>query len=397
MRHCYLFNPENDLALASDSSHYHTPKKILEFSSNLSLLPVWYAPNNSLILTRTEVDSEWYQELFSQLGIQQQWLTIERYSYQPEDYLSPWGWNSALLTWWKELNPTFSICLEQIRNWSSRAVTINLLSYLKQQNLLEPSLTIPQKLNSYSDILRFQTEHPLFILKSPWSGSGKGLFWSNGLWRDKLREWSNNILTTQGFVIGELVYEKKHDFAMEFFCQDGNVSFIGYSHFLTDKFGHYKYNIMAADKEIESFLLQKLYHPERLLRTKEKIILFLKENLAQFYNGYLGIDMMLYGSKSTDCYLHPCIEINLRMNMGIVSRMIHNRYFSEETKGIYKVKTFSSPKELLDYDLFMRKKFPLKIESKKIMNGYLALTQITPHSRSLAYLQSGIEEEVCHV
>ena len=83
--------------------------------------------------------------------------------------------------------------------------------------------------------------------------------------------------------------------------------------------------------------------------------------------------------------------------MGIVSRMIHNRYFSEETKGIYNVKTFSSPKDLVDYDLFMRKKFPLKIESKKIMNGYLALTQIAPNYRSLAYLQSGIEEEVSHV
>ena len=128
-----------------------------------------------------------------------------------------------------------------------------------------------------------------------------------------------------------------------------------------------------------------------------EFVLFLKENLAQFYNGYLGIDMMLYGSKSTNCFLHPCIEINLRMNMGIVSQMIHKRYFPEETKGIYNVKTFSSPKDLVDYDLFMRKKFPLKIESKKIMNGYLALTQIAPNSRSLAYLQSGIEEEVSHV
>ena len=53
-------------------------------------------------------------------------------------------------------------------------------------------------------------------------------------------------------MIGEPFYDKLLDFAMEFFADEwGQVHFIGYSLFETDKRGVYKENLLAADRVIE--------------------------------------------------------------------------------------------------------------------------------------------------
>ena len=39
------------------------------------------------------------------------------------------------------------------------------------------------------------------------------------------------------------------------------------------------------------------------------------------YQGYLGVDMMIYQDSESNCFLiHPCVELNLRMSMGMVAR-----------------------------------------------------------------------------
>ena len=54
-------------------------------------------------------------------------------------------------------------------------------------------------------------------------------------------------------MIGEPFYDKLLDFAMEFFADEwGQVHFIGYSLFETDKRGVYKENLLAADRVIEA-------------------------------------------------------------------------------------------------------------------------------------------------
>lgn len=388
MRRCYYFNPENDLALANGSPNFLPPKKILQFASDLSLLPLWYAPNGSIILTRTNIDKDWNKEILEKLGIDNLWFSFEQYSdiCSADDQLYPWGWNHTLLQKWKKFSPACSVDLQRIKEFSSRSYTIELLAFLRDANLLDSSVFIPEKLSSYSEVKNFCSVHPEFLLKSPWSGSGKGLFWYNGLWRSKLQEWSLNLLSSQGYLIGERIYNKQHDFAMEFLSSQGEINFVGFSLFKTDSFGHYKYNILTEDAEIERFLSSKLSLPETLSQTKEAIISFLRNNVAKFYDGYLGIDMMMFGENECNCTLHPCVEINLRLNMGIVSRVVYDRFVNSQNKGLYNVRTFSSPKELSEFDAHMQSKFPLCIADNKVCDGYLALTPIGQDSRSLAYL-----------
>lgn len=39
----YLFNPENDLALANFSANYMPPASAVRMARELTLLPIWYA------------------------------------------------------------------------------------------------------------------------------------------------------------------------------------------------------------------------------------------------------------------------------------------------------------------------------------------------------------------
>ena len=50
MKTLYLFNPENDMALASASPYYMVPSNIKKMSADLSALPAWYAPTGSDVL-----------------------------------------------------------------------------------------------------------------------------------------------------------------------------------------------------------------------------------------------------------------------------------------------------------------------------------------------------------
>ena len=50
----------------------------------------------------------------------------------------------------------------------------------------------------------------------------------------------------------------------------------------------------------------------------------LKHHLAGKYTGFVGIDMMAVDMNGKrKC--HPCVEINLRMNMGIVAMEVYRR------------------------------------------------------------------------
>ena len=48
----YLFNPENDLALAAGTANYTPPKNALLLSNCGRLLPIWYAAPESVVLAK---------------------------------------------------------------------------------------------------------------------------------------------------------------------------------------------------------------------------------------------------------------------------------------------------------------------------------------------------------
>ena len=44
------------------------------------------------------------------------------------------------------------------------------------------------------------------------------------------------------------------------------------------------------------------------------------------YEGYFGVDMFAYQDADGKQKIYPCVEINLRMNMGILAIVLNERY-----------------------------------------------------------------------
>ncbi|MDR2860063.1 MAG: hypothetical protein LBV64_06735, partial [Mediterranea sp.] len=111
----------------------------------------------------------------------------------------------------------------------------------------------------------------------------------------------------------------------------------------------------------------------------------LSSRLNGVYTGYLGADMMICHFKDMPKYrIHPCVEINLRMTMGVVARLFYDRYMQPGMKGVFKLNYFSSPDQLATEDFRLSKEHPLRVSGEKITAGYLSLVPVTPHSQYLA-------------
>ena len=121
----YLFNPENDMALASGSPYYMAPANIKKMAADLAALPSWYALPGSGVLVSDERQREWMRKEYGSL------LDIDWLLDVPEscDKVCPWGWNHALLRRLGELGaPDVSLLsneqMSRLRVLSSRQMAV---------------------------------------------------------------------------------------------------------------------------------------------------------------------------------------------------------------------------------------------------------------------------------
>ena len=164
------------------------------------------------------------------------------------------------------------------------------------------------------------------------------------------------------------------DFAMEFMVSDEGVSFVGYSLFDTDIRGIYKENVLAADEVIEKEL--SFYVDLSVFQQiREKLLHRLRLVADDIYRGYLGVDMMIVQT-SDGFAIHPCVEVNWRMNMGVVSRIFFNRYVCPEVTGRYVIEYYPNSGDALKSHEEMKANNPLCLDGGKIAEGYLSLTPV---------------------
>lgn len=379
----YIFNPENDLALANGSPNYEAPLSARLFRSDLALFPIWYADENSVVLTDSPISETWLADERKALNINATWIDLSsfREARREDDVFIPWGWSPAIRKLGHKIGFSELVQSEsdytQYQKISHRAFGIEVLQMLRDQSLLPEELHVSTQLFSSEEVRNFcEKEFPV-ILKAPWSGSGRGLYWVNSLSDKKLEQWIRPILQKQKSILGEKILSKTKDFAMQFFSDGKNVSFCGYSMFTTDKYGAYKGNSLYATNSIESDLSQYT-SIEYLKQVQEALSAFFSAHIAPFYKGYFGVDMMVCLSENNpDTYfIHPCVEINLRMNMGMACRLFYDKYVSPGSQGSFHI-DYSTDSNLLYEDHLQRtEKQPLKIENGKICSGYLSLAPV---------------------
>ena len=121
----YIFNPENDLALANFSPHYTAPASALKMRRDLAMLPVWYAPAGALIIAGKEADSKLLEGLKQVLPITSWLITPSQIANHSNREVKPWGWNPALKKELLQLGvkeqalPTIEN-IKMLRNYTSR-------------------------------------------------------------------------------------------------------------------------------------------------------------------------------------------------------------------------------------------------------------------------------------
>jgi hypothetical protein len=85
-------------------------------------------------------------------------------------------------------------------------------------------------------------------------------------------------------------------------------------------------------------------------------------------------------NKKTVFRIHPCVEINLRMNMGVMTRLLYDRYVYSDSTGRFGIDYHPSESEALKEHERLSATFPLEIREGKVRSGYLPLVPV--HKRS---------------
>lgn len=377
------------MALASGETNYMAPASARQMASDLALLPMWYAEAGSAVLAPSAYNADFLKTKSELLGMDVALLTEPEVADGKDRKFSPWGWDPALRKRLMTLGadqtelPSADY-MNILREHSHRLQAVKLLPGLR---LNEYFCGESFYLSTLAECSAFVEGREACLLKAPLSGSGKGLNWCKGIFTTFISGWCARVAASQGGVVGEPIYNKVEDFAMEFYAEGGNVRFAGYSLFRTDSNGAYEGNSLVSDQEIETLLCEKIERTA-LLALKSALPSLLSDWLHDSgYQGYLGVDMMLCSfTEPPYLRIHPCVEINLRMNMGVVARLFYDRYIADGARGLFVI-DYQGNNELLQAEHHrLKSEHPLCIANGRIQSGYLSLVPVTQHARYRAYV-----------
>lgn len=430
----YLFNPENDLALANFSPNYTPPASAIRMSEELAILPVWYAGasagtvfeknkvkganagvgDEEIVIAGGALNRSFLEGVRKVLPVQATLIPPSGIGAYPHRRIIPWGWNPALRRKLivhgadENLLPSLDE-LTCLRGYSSRQHAVEILRELvieaeKFGEGLWHSVDYQScKSTRFNKVSRYCGESHFFtdtealyaylesftgdkVLKMPLSGSGKGLIWILGEITDKQRDWCRRVVREQGGVVAEPVLDKVQDFAMEFYLHGGQACFAGYSMFEAAASGAYMGNALLSDLRIEEKLSE--YVPVGLLHQLRNSLTEKLSRRFPHYNGYAGVDMMICETHGGYC-VQPCVEINMRMNMGMVAHIFYERYMVLGTEGKFRVDYCKKPESALSFHRKMQHELPLSVDAGKLLSGYLSLTPVTKETRYIAYVVAG--------
>jgi len=235
--------------------------------------------------------------------------------------LIPWGWNHSLKK--RLINEGIDPAtlppeeeLQFIRTHSRREFALDVHSRLScgEPHIIGTDYRIVA--TNVSEIEAFISENDGAVLKSPLSGSGKGIRFVRERLSESDKGWCRRTIDKQGSVIVERRFEIIKECAMLFECHQEGIDFIGYSLF-ESRNGAYSRNILACNEDIEDIIAG--YIPRSTLTAiRENLTTILSDTLLGHYEGFLGVDQMICQADSP--VFIPVSEINLRMTMGLIAR-----------------------------------------------------------------------------
>lgn len=321
MKMLHVFNPEHDIALASDLSNFTAPHAGRQLRTDLAFLPaLWAAEDDAVLVDNVEQALCGYRHLRPDATLCPHFVTKNQLSSLDIRCVSPWGWDRALraqlLRYGVKTVPSEDY-VAMVRRLSHRRTASQLLPLLRTEGTVGQSFECTEP----TEVERLLSTYGSVVMKAPWSSSGRGLrFLSQSQTPFSTQaNWFSNMVKAQGSVMVEPFYNKVKDFGMEFEVDAaGKVHYLGLSLFHT-KNGAYIGNLLATE-ESKREQMACYVSLELLDEIKQHII----ENVQlEDYVGPFGIDMMIVNSQfsilNSQLFLHPCVELNLRRTMGHVA------------------------------------------------------------------------------
>lgn len=339
-----IFNPEHDIALASNIERFTAPHAGRQLRSDLCYLPALWADEGDVVIVD---DIDFAESAYRRLKVERkpsvEFCTMEQIAHVLSStniapVIDAWGWDLAirfqlLSSGVPGKKLPSKDAMQELRRLSGRQCTTIVLENIRRGIESETcgKSTYLVDYDGFCDLLQNDKS---IVVKAPWSSSGRGVrYFLEGERNENAINWVRNTIRLQGGVMVEPLYNKVKDFGMEFRRDaEGRVHYLGLSLFNTIN-GAYTGNLLATEAVKRDMMSRYID-----LALLDNVTARLETELASLFSTlpsepaisdlHFGVDMMIVAKNGTsymenDKYdgflLHPCVEINLRRTMGHVA------------------------------------------------------------------------------
>ena len=427
----FLFNPGHETAVIQGSKYYTPPANVMRMTEELATLPLWIADDTDYVWV-SETTKEQAATLIP-VGLLNRASCITTADLEvlaqtgKRLTATPWGISPQSLYLFETLQQQTGIKLDipvwnpELCRLTGRQTAAACLDYLRQHQQRIEVPESPRFCTSMEEIETcLQTHQPPFIIKTPYSSSGRGIL-NIGAHTLQVGEyqWISGAIQKQQMVSIEKRLNKETDFALEYYIDEkGNASYAGLSVFESSTKGVYTGNRLAPQSSLELQIMEVLAGsapdcPELSASCENKTVTAsastlnsthkpidttcweaLKQETGKavaalfggYYTGFIGIDMLTYRDEQQHLHIHPCIEINMRYTMGLVAICLQQKYMTPHTFGSFRITYEKKKGETWHKHLAMQEKHPLQLKQGKIEKGYLSLCPVSKETHYHCYL-----------
>lgn len=388
----YIFNPQNDLALASGGINYVAPPFAVQMATDLAVLPAFVAEPGSMLITDSDLDADWLKRLNGTFGFDVHAVKRSELRHLTNYQVMPWGWcldmRRRLIKWGASSDRVPSKdAIYHLRGLSHRRISI-LIHKRLEEILCRQLCPNPVELATPEEVMKFVYRYRNCYIKTPWSSSGRGIYHTIDGATPELEQWCRGALRRQGSLLCEQALDKVMDFAVEFYCDNDKTIERGFSIFTTDFHSQYTSGEVAPRHVLKSRITALYSQFDEVIEALTQAI---DELVAPHYTGWMGVDMLLY---NTQCIMHnaqsigadkigidPCVELNLRPTMGAITSVIGDKILAPGVTATFCIEQRGS-----SGDPWPEYEEPV-IENRRLCAGTLCLTPQKPSALYRAILE----------
>ncbi|MCD7935326.1 MAG: hypothetical protein LUG98_00540 [Tannerellaceae bacterium] len=400
MKQLHYFNPGHEASVCQRNPYFTPSVNVRKMTEDLAWLPVWYARPGDWVWTGSPFPEPSFSfpaglippgQPLTTAGLRKKKDTGE----EPLEGM-PWGISPDSVRKMRELKKSSGYPLtvpewkEEYVALTGRSCAAECLTYLRE---LYPSAllpAIPLFFHETETLRQYINRCPgQYILKSPYSSSGRGLVWVEGTVPEKEWNWIRGVLTRQGSISLEPALDKIRDFGWEFLSDgEGKVVYKGISPFTTNAKGAFERTFISSQQQVLADIY-RLISPDVYDCFLEGVTRFVREKYSYRYKGCIGVDILVYRTATGGIALHPCVEINMRYTMGYLALQLE-QFLYAEARATFQITYHKDPADGFREHLRMQESHPLEVADNKIRSGYLSLCPVTSgtHYKATLWVKS---------